>query len=416
MSIFVAPARPSGRIVAPPSKSILIRAVVCATLCRSQTEIRFRGSLCSDVLDALSFARAFGARADVSDSRIAIRPARRPPARLRVDLRDSATLLRLALPIVALMRIPAVVSCSPRLFARVASEAETLEFAPDRARHSFAFSGSRPDFDQSALGASSSQLLSGLLLARAAIGDSAATPCPDVSRPYFALTAKTLRDFGVELEQTERGLSARSPLASPGRFDVSGDWSCAAFMLVAGALGGPVEVDGLSFADGQGDIAIANVLRNCGAEITATATGLVSRRGSPSRIAFDATDAPDLFPPISVLAALTPGEHVVTGIGRQRAKESDRPKELVGLLDCFGARAVLSDDSVRIFGKASLGASRAPALPDDHRVCMAAILLSLFSRTGAVISRESSVDKSYPGFLGDIRSLIGGERCLRSET
>jgi len=113
-------------------------------------------------------------------------------------------------------------------------------------------------------GRASSQFLSGLLLAlpRAPL-DSVLEVEGLRSAPYIRMTLDVLEAFGVRVEAS----AALDRFAIPGRqvyrpvdLGVEGDWSGAAFLLVAGAVAGEVAVAGLNPASAQADRAVLEAL------------------------------------------------------------------------------------------------------------------------------------------------------------
>jgi 3-phosphoshikimate 1-carboxyvinyltransferase len=89
------------------------------------------------------------------------------------------------------------------------------------------------------------------------------------------------------------------------RYQVEGDWSGAAFLLVAGAIAGDLRVNGLDLQSTQADRAVIEALRACGADMQLNGDQIqVQSNGRLIGFTFDATDCPDLFPPLVALAVL----------------------------------------------------------------------------------------------------------------
>ena len=105
---------------------------------------------------------------------------------------------------------------------------------------------------------------------------------------------------------------------------IEGDWSGAAFLLTAGALNGSVRVTGVQPASLQADRQILSVLEMAGAQVIVEkeSVNINSRELNPFH--FDATECPDLFPPLVALAAHCNGITVLSGIHRLISKESNR--------------------------------------------------------------------------------------------
>jgi 3-phosphoshikimate 1-carboxyvinyltransferase len=121
---------------------------------------------------------------------------------------------------------------------------------------------------------------------------------------------------------------------------------------------------------------------------------------------FDATDCPDLFPPLAALACHASGTTRLKGASRLRAKESDRAAALVAELSAMGGRLRVEGDWMEIQG----GYLRGGTIDahNDHRMAMACAVAGLRSAEGARMEGEACVDKSYPEFFKDLASLRGG--------
>ena len=110
----------------------------------------------------------------------------------------------------------------------------------------------------------------------------------------------------------------------PHNYTVEGDWSGAAFLLVAGAVNGELTIQGLHSDSMQSDMAIINALRIAGAKIISTDSQIEISKSGLKAFDFDATESPDLFPPLVALASYCEGETHIKGVSRLIYKESNR--------------------------------------------------------------------------------------------
>ena len=90
----------------------------------------------------------------------------------------------------------------------------------------------------------------------------------------------------------------------PTDYSIEGDWSAAATLLVAGAVAGEVTLHNVSILSKQADTAVCTALVRAGAELIHEADRLTVRRRPLRAFEFDATQCPDLFPPLAALAAV----------------------------------------------------------------------------------------------------------------
>jgi 3-phosphoshikimate 1-carboxyvinyltransferase len=215
-----------------------------------------------------------------------------------------------------------------------------------------------------------------------------------------------MKAFGVSAEADfERG-DFRVPggqAYQPRRYHVEGDWSGAAFLLVAGAIAGKVTVSGLDSGSLQADRSILRVLRQCGAQVSDSLDSVSVSTGPLSAFDFDARDAPDLFPPLAVLACYCRGTSRIHGTHRLRHKESARAEALLDVLGRMGAKIQVKGNVLEIAG-AELKGGRVDS-HHDHRIAMAAAVAALGSQGGAEIIHPECVAKSYPGFFDDLTQL-----------
>ena len=181
------------------------------------------------------------------------------------------------------------------------------------------------------------------------------------SIPYMFITLEVLKKFGIKTGNEMLG--GRDFLESNGDWslctemvfkvkggqkyeatdiDLEGDWSAAANFLVAGALFGKVELQGLDTTSLQADLSIMDILMDAGASLSQLDgdKGNITVQRAPLR-AFnvDASNCPDLFPIISVLASFCQGTSRLAGVGRLANKESDRAKAILEMLGQMGVEA-----------------------------------------------------------------------------
>jgi len=422
-----------GALAAPASKSSMQRAVACALLASGESVLR-SPSRSADCLAALGVARALGAEVlDRGDSisvrgiggeKGGLRPRSAPPA--SVSCGESGLCLRMFSPVAALFEseIELVAQGSLRrrpvsmieapLAALGASCSTSGGFPPVRVRGRLR--GGRAAVD----GRESSQLLTGLLVALPlAESDTVLEVEGLASRGYVDLTLDTMRSFGVEVE----GSSDYARFSIPGRrayraadFTVEGDWSGAAFLLVAGVLAagsGPLVVDNLDASSSQPDRAVLEALSAAGAEVEvlpaggpgSSGSGSVSVRGRDlGAFEFDARDCPDLFPPLVALALACEGESELRGASRLRAKESDRAAALSEEFAKLGASVAVEGDLMRVrgFGRGRKIAGGRVDSRGDHRIAMAAAVASLLASAPVEIEGSECVAKSWPNFFEDM--------------
>ena len=255
-------------------------------------------------------------------------------------------------------------------------------------------------------GSLSSQLLTGLLIALPlANGDSVIEVSHLKSIPYIDMTLSIMKHFGVEIVnedyKTFRIKGHQKYIAKP--FNIEGDWSGGAFFLVYGAVKENIEITNLNGTSKQADKAIVEALQLAGARVVLSNDSVIVQKSDLKSFDFDATNCPDLFPPLVCLASQCKGVTKLKGVSRLKYKESDRALVLKQEFSKIGIKVVLQGDNMYITG-AQTNAGIVDS-HNDHRIAMAGGLMNLFCQEEIKVDGKSSVNKSYPEFFADLAGL-----------
>ncbi len=383
-----------GTVIAPPSKSAAHRALICSFLAG--------GGTVSPIINSKDMEATVGV----------IDALKRGESTL--DCIESGSTLRFMIPVAAAFGKEVTFIGQGRLPQRPIGE--YLELLP---KHNvnvksdgglpLTISGQLKNGSYEISGDVSSQYVTGLLLALADLeGDSAVIlTTPLQSKPYVDMTVKVMKDYGVEIKETDFGYLIHGGQEFK-RLDytVEGDWSQAAFFLVAGALGGDVTVLGLDMNTTQGDKGILDVLKSFGAEIEIKENSVRCVKSRLKGCVVDATDIPDLVPIVAALGAFSGGKTIIKGAQRLRYKESDRIKSVVDNLKLIGTDVTETEDGMIINGSARLHSARLKGY-NDHRIVMAFSVAALFLDGETVIDDAESINKSYPAFFKDYNKIGG---------
>ena len=254
----------------------------------------------------------------------------------------------------------------------------------------------------------SSQFLSSLLIAcPLAPKDSEIRVLPPVrSESYVEMTRQMMNRFGVDVTTDGGGYRTSGGQRYRGTdVDVPGDFSSAAFPLVAAAItDGDVTVTGLDAGASQGDRKVLDILRSFSVHVDVSGDRVRVQGGPLAAQTVDIGDTPDLFPILAVLASQAEGETRFVNGGHLRFKESDRIDATVSLLLALGGRAKATEDGCLVSGPSRLLGGSVDAR-GDHRILMAAAVAGLVARGPVDISDPWSFRVSYPSFLDDFRAL-----------
>ena len=147
-----------------------------------------------------------------------------------------------------------------------------------------------------------------------------------------------------------------------------------------------------------------DAMMSANAAIAMEAKGIQSHPGGLRGFEFDATDCPDLFPPLVALAAYCKGDTRIKGVRRLKHKESNRAISLQDEFDLMGVRIELEDDIMIIHGTGIVKGADVHS-HHDHRIAMACAVAALGANSETVIDESQAVKKSYPDFYSDLQSL-----------
>ena len=391
---------PAGAAYMPPSKSVAHRALICAALSGKDGHVV-----------------GTGASEDIEATRRCLRSLATGEEPL--DCGESGSTLRFLIPLAALSDGQTIFTGASQLLARPLSPyldaLSTHGMNYTRGVDRLTVSGPLRPGIYTLPGDVSSQYVSGLLMALPLLdGDSEIRlTSPLASAPYAGLTLDMLSRFGVHVQAigTDQFIVPGRQTFTPATVHVEGDFSQAAFFLVAGALGFPCECLGLLPDSRQGDRAIVDILRRAGSSVEPTAGGgLIARPGPLMGLTVDVTDTPDLAPPLAALLCCCEGPSRITGAGRLRHKESDRLFSIPEALGSLGANIRADGDSLVIQGMPFLrGGCVNPH--GDHRIAMMTALAAIRCRQAVYLTDSHCVAKSYPDFWRDFEK-IGKEEPL----
>ena len=409
------PARIGGTVSAPPSKSMAHRAVLCSALAKGTSHIE-NLEFSKDISATLAAAGQLCARVESGPADVLVeglghfRPVFGP-----VDCCESGSTLRFLIPLASLTGQSITFVGRGRLMERPQSVYETLyreqNLHFEQANGQLTVAGSLRSGEYTLAGNVSSHFISGLLFALPLLaGDSTLHLIPPVeSRSYIEMTRAAQAAFGVTshwLDDTTLCIPGGQQY-HPRDYIVEGDYSQAAFLAVLGAVKGGITLTGLAAETLQGDAAILDILRRCGAKFTRTEAGLVFEQAPLHGVDIDLADCPDLGPVLMVLGLLCEGTTVIRNAERLRIKESDRIAAMEAELRACGG--VLSSEGGTITVQGCKPRLHAPEAPlsghNDHRVVMSLTVLALAADIPLAINEAEAVQKSWPHFFDALKPL-----------
>ena len=470
----------------PVSKSFAQRAIIAAALAEGVSHLKGY-SPCGDNEAALQVARNLGAEVTVDGSDVTIcgiaaqlgslvalngadgMPSADDRGRPVLHVGESGLLTRMMIPVLAQL-CPGSVKITgektllnrPLTGAREIMEAFGAEISPlaslgrndNTVSVPLTVTGPLKAARAEISGKHGSQLISGLLMGLPFSEKNSSLIVTDPkSIPYMFITLEVLKKFGIKIANDMLG--GQDFLESGGDWslctemhfkvkggqkykaadiDLEGDWSAAANFLVAGAIFGKVEIEGLDTTSLQADLSIMDILMDAGASLSqmdGKKGNITVQRAPLQAFEVDASNCPDLFPILAVLAAFCQGTSRMAGVGRLANKESDRAKAILEMLTQMGVQARVEGDELvveghtlvqRLLGSptgsvmtgeiesgmtgeiesvatgAALLKGGAYTSHHDHRMVMALKVASLGADSPITIDDEACVAKSFPPF------------------
>ena len=435
----------------PASKSFAQRAIIAAALAQGTSHLSGY-SPCGDNEAALAAARKLGARIKTEGSTLEITGIGAFEKCLSISdihVGESGFLTRMLIPVLSVIADgPVLVTGEKTLLKRPLAGAHDIMAsfgvrllpegpAPAEARKNDCFipltvKGPLVPGRADVSGREGSQLISGLLAALPLAGNRSTVYVHDPrSIPYMFITVDVLKKFGIEIGSEMEGgedfLQTQDWTLCTGvtfkmrggqhyraaDFRIEGDWSGAANFLVAGAIFGDVEVEGLDTQSLQADISIMDILMDAGASMsqlegdTPTTGSIHVTRAPLCAFETDLNNCPDLFPIVAVLAAFCPGTSRIRGVERLRHKETDRAAAIVDMLTQMGVPVQVDEDEMTVEGMGlpqrvltgNLLKGGTYTSHGDHRMVMALKVASLGADGPVEIDDTACVAKSFPEFL-----------------
>lgn len=410
MNKTINPAQVAGEVRLPCSKSYAQRALAASLLCEGETTLS-NIELCDDTRYAMDVITGLGAQIRQTDNTEYTIKGGLNPIADTINTGESGLATRLFTPIAALydksititgkgtmMRRPIGMMIDP--LRNLGVQVETDGYLPITVKGPL--TGGETTVDAHV----SSQFLTGLLMSLPlAQQDTILQVEQPNSLPYLAVTVDLASKFRIRMEHNgfKEFFIPGGQHYAPAKLHIEGDWSCAAFMLVAGAIAGEVTARAMNTLSLQADIAIIEALTKAGAVIITTPNEITVRYRELNGFDFDATQRPDLFPILAVLGANCEGTTRIRGVNRLQYKESNRAEAIYTEFSKLGMRVEFDEDIMVIHGSQLTGGTVDSC--SDHRIAMAAAIAALTATGPVTITNAQAVTKSYPRFWEDLETL-----------
>ena len=426
MIATIKPSTLKGTIQAPTSKSSMQRACAAALLTMGKSIIQNPGHS-NDDKAAMDIVQKLGASIEINNEELIVNSSGVHPRETRINCGESGLSIRMFTPIIALSDKEITINGEGSLLSRPMDFFDKIlpqlnvKIKSQDGKLPLVIKGPLQPKNIEIDGSLSSQFLTGLLMAYCAADAKEVSIKVNnlTSKPYIDLTLDVMRRFGLKLPEhknyEEFYFSKETHYSSliTHEYTVESDWSGGAFLLVAGAIAGPITLRGLDMMSTQADKAIMKALTDANAGFAIEAKGIKLHPAEMRGFEFDATDCPDLFPPLVALAAYCKGETKIKGVNRLTHKESNRSASLQQEFGKMGVKVEVNDDVMAIRGGDKLNGAKVHS-HHDHRIAMACTVAALKAEGKTEVEEADAVNKSYPDFYDDLKKL-GADVSLSSK-
>ncbi len=416
----------NGTVVAPSSKSVAHRVMICAALSYSKCYIK-NVSESNDMSATISCLETLGAKITRSGKTLFLDATdfvrENDERHFTLNCKESGTTLRVIIPICAALGLHVTFVGEGRLPLRPLDEYLALlpkhgvKCTKGETYLPLTIEGKLTGDTFEISPKISSQYVTGLLLALSLLKNDATLKLSSkmVGSQYVDLTTDVMRKFSVEATKTDDSyfIKGESKLTAMSEYSdentgitVEGDWSQAAFFLCAGAVNGDITVTGLDINSSQGDKAIVDILKALKADITVTENAVRVKKSALKGTDINALDTPDLVPVVALTSAFASGDTNIYGVSRLKFKESDRLLSTASMINSLGGNATYTDDCMTISGGMKLKGGNVKAY-NDHRIVMSTAVGALMCENEVEITDAHAVNKSYSDFFEDYKSLGG---------
>ncbi|NLN51105.1 MAG: 3-phosphoshikimate 1-carboxyvinyltransferase [Acholeplasmataceae bacterium] len=399
----------AGEIYVVPSKSIMHRALIAASLCDGHSIIK-NPLFAVDTLQTMDGLKNLGVLFETRLDEVIVLGDSVRHTGIPINARESGSTLRFLIPVSLLTQEKEHFVLSPSLVKRPMSPYEDAFKAKgiyyEQKDNNIYCQGPLKAGDYVIPGDVSSQFISGLLFVLPILDGNSKIVIKGnyESKSYVDLTINILKAFQIQVIEKHNVLFIQgNQKYLPTNIEVESDYSQAAFFLVAAALGHDITIKGLNKSSLQGDKSILDFLNQSGCKVNFEQDVTVEKTEIKATT-FDISNTPDLGPILFALAALSNAEITIKGIKRLRYKESDRIKAMCENLTLIGSKFLLKDNEITFYPSQLKGGVKVSSF-NDHRIVMSMAIIATLIEGGLIIDGIEAVNKSYPTFFEDLRFL-----------
>ncbi len=411
MKVKVYPGFAQGQIQVPPSKSLLHRAIICASLAKGTSAIK-NIVYSEDIKATINAFKKLGVKIIKEENSLKVIGSGELIflENETIDCNESGSTIRFLIPLIT-NSSGIYITGTKSLLNRPMSIYEDIfkdnDLVFKREENRIFLKGDLPAQKYVVKGNISSQFISGLLFTLPLKKeDSEIQIIGDFeSKKYVDMTLEVLKCFGINIiEQDNIYYIQGNQSYRPTDYKVESDYSQLAFFAVAGIINGDIKITNLNPFSLQPDASIIDVIKKMNGKVSKEKHSLRFTKSNTTNIDLDVSQFPDIAPILSILAGLSQGECLIYNAKRLKIKETDRLQAINDILKKLGVRTDVYEESYRIYGQEAYQANVFDSY-NDHRMVMSIAIAALRSNNPVIIENYEAVNKSYPHFFEDLQSL-----------
>ncbi|MBE6143188.1 MAG: 3-phosphoshikimate 1-carboxyvinyltransferase [Erysipelotrichaceae bacterium] len=399
-----------GTIKAPSSKSDGHRALIAAALVKEGVSKISNVYFSNDIKATISSLESLGAKFTIDNDIVYVKGISFSNDNPILNCEESGSTLRFLLPLATHFSNSSTFITKGKLGSRpldvyeeLFSISRTLQFTKSEGK----LEGGILEID----GSISSQFISGLLFILPLLKNDSTIIIKNkiASLSYILMTIKLLKEFNVNINfdiESKRITIPGNQEYKKVEYVVENDFSQASFFLSLGAISSlPITVEGLDMNSLQPDKNIISILQSMGVSLKIENDQITTKKSLIKKTTVSLDENPDLGPILMGISAFAEEDITFTNISRLRIKESDRVEAMRDNLEKLGVTLELIDTDTCIVHPSKLKTpSKTLSSYNDHRIFMTLVLIT-HELKEVTIDDEKCVNKSYPTFLEDLKTI-----------
>ncbi len=418
--IKIIPSKLSGTVKIPPSKSMAHRAIICASLSEGVSTIS-GVDYSEDIIATIDGMKSLGATIEQSGDTLTICGKNllhnTNDTHCDIFCNESGSTLRFLVPISIISDKSVRFTGKGNLGKRPLTpfyeifDKQGIEYSYVDNILDLQINGHLTADTFELAGNISSQFITGLLFSLPLLEHNSTIKIttPLESRGYIDLTLQMMERFGIKIQNNnyESFEILGNQQYKHCHYQVEGDFSQAAFFLVAGAIGNDITCSDMNINSLQGDKQAIEFLKEMGAEILIENNTLKAIASNLNEIVMDGSECPDIIPVMTVAGALSCGNPEVINAVRLRIKECDRLMAISTELNKLGAIIQEEAEGLKLTAVKEFKGNCTVSSHEDHRIAMSLAIAATRCEQPIILEHPECVSKSYPSFWKDYVALGG---------